>query len=60
MSLAGLEDELRREDGKRCVRPSRHEDGTVLTRDCPVGLRKIRMRMAAALLTAPASRGPLQ
>jgi hypothetical protein len=37
---------------KTCVRFYRREDGTVLTRDCPVGLRALRQRLvrsAAAL-----------
>lgn len=39
--------------GKRvCMRVYRRQDGTILTKDCPVGLRKLqeRLRRAAALL----------
>ncbi len=35
-------------EGRVCVRFYRRPDGTVLTRDCPVGLRWIRTRFAAA------------
>jgi hypothetical protein len=39
-------------EGRLCVRLYRRHDGTVLTRDCPVGLRALRQRLvrsAAAL-----------
>lgn len=43
-----LRDELA--TGKRtCARIFRREDGTVLTKDCPVGLRRIRMRAVRAV-----------
>src|SRR5262245_11466437 len=32
-------------EGKLCARIYRREDGTVLTRDCPVGLAALRKRM---------------
>lgn len=35
-------------EGKMCVRIFRREDGTVLTDDCPVGMKKRRRRRAAA------------
>ena len=45
-------------EGRLCVRLYRRADGTLMTKDCPVGLRAIRMRAAkvagavfAALLT---------
>jgi hypothetical protein len=34
-------------DGKMCVRLYKREDGTVLTNDCPVGVKKRRRRRAA-------------
>lgn len=33
-------------EGTLCVRLYRRADGTVLTRDCPVGLRELRRRLA--------------
>lgn len=42
-------------EGRICARIYRRADGTVLTRDCPVGLRALRRRvskMAGAALTA--------
>ena len=42
-------------EGRICARLYRRADGTVLTRDCPVGLRAVRRRvskMAGAALTA--------
>jgi hypothetical protein len=42
-------------EGRFCARLYRRTDGTVLTRDCPVGLRALRRRvakMAGAALTA--------
>jgi hypothetical protein len=35
-------------EGRACVRFFRRTDGTVLTRDCPVGLRAARRRLARA------------
>jgi len=34
-------------EGKMCVRLYRRDDGTVLTNDCPVGVKKRRRRRAA-------------
>jgi len=45
---------LLRTEGRVCARLYRRADGTVLTRDCPTGLRALRRRasrVAAALLT---------
>jgi hypothetical protein len=44
-----------RTEGRLCARIYRRDDGTILTRDCPVGLRALRRRvskMAGAALTA--------
>ncbi|HEX7139783.1 MAG TPA: carboxypeptidase-like regulatory domain-containing protein [Vicinamibacterales bacterium] len=52
---------LVRSEGRVCARLYRRADGTVLTRDCPRGLRELRRRasriataMVAALLSVPA------
>ena len=37
---------MQEREGRLCVRFYRRADGTVLTRDCPVGLRAIRRRLA--------------
>lgn len=45
-------------EGRLCARLYRRADGTLLTKDCPVGLRALRMRVskrAAALFAAIAS-----
>ncbi len=57
-------------EGRTCVRFYRREDGTVLTRDCPVGLRALRQRfirsaaalagMVVALLTGTLFAGRLK
>ncbi len=39
-------------EGKLCWRFFVRRDGTVLTKDCPVGIRRVRQRMFAALATA--------
>lgn len=42
-------------EGRLCIKLYRRADGTVLTRDCPVGLRALRMRLskrAAAVFAA--------
>ncbi|MBI4346822.1 MAG: hypothetical protein HY553_08195 [Elusimicrobia bacterium] len=41
-------------EGKACVRFYRRADGTVLTSDCPIGLRAVRLRLAklAGVLSA--------
>jgi len=38
-----------------CVRFYRRVDGTVLTQDCPVGVKRVRLRMAAAVSGAAAA-----
>src|SRR5437016_4820592 len=42
---------VRETEGRLCVRYFQRHDGTVITRDCPVGLRAIRKRIAVALVT---------
>jgi hypothetical protein len=49
---------LMRTEGRVCARLYRRADGTVLTRDCPTGLRAVRQRasrVAAALIAAVCS-----
>jgi hypothetical protein len=36
-------------EGRTCIRLFRREDGTLLTRDCPVGLRAVRQRLIRAV-----------
>jgi hypothetical protein len=55
---------IRQKEGRTCVRLYRRRDGTVLTSDCPVGLRAAQRRLAlwlgaaaACLLTLVASVG---
>ncbi len=45
---------IRKTEGRACLRLYRREDGTVITDNCPVGLRKIRdrMRKTAAAVAA--------
>jgi hypothetical protein len=58
MTRAEAEALVSRTEGRMCVRFFRRSDGTVLTQDCPVGLRAVRKRMlmwcgaAAAILFA--------
>jgi hypothetical protein len=58
MSRADAEALVSATEGRMCVRFFRRADGTVLTQDCPVGLRAVRRRMllwcgaAAAILFA--------
>src|SRR6266513_439997 len=55
---------IARNEGRLCVRFYRRADGSIITRDCPVGLRAIRERvsywtkaMSAAALTFLATLG---
>jgi len=36
-------------EGRTCIRLFRRDDGTLLTRDCPVGLRALRQRLVRAV-----------
>lgn len=45
---------VREHEGRLCVRFFRRADGTVLTRDCPWGLRAVRQRMARMVAAAAA------
>lgn len=54
LTASEVEELVMRTQGQLCVRLYRRWDGTVLTRDCPVGLARARMRVAAAMATAAA------
>ncbi|HZL91961.1 MAG TPA: hypothetical protein VFB96_26560 [Pirellulaceae bacterium] len=43
------EDLVRSREGRLCVRFYRRPDGTMLTRDCPVGIRALRQRLVRAV-----------
>jgi len=49
MPRADAEAFVNQAEGRSCVRFFRREDGTVLTRDCPVGLRAIRQRLVRSV-----------
>lgn len=46
MTAAEVESLLRRSGGRVCARMFRRSDGTVITRDCPVGLRAYRKKVS--------------
>jgi hypothetical protein len=48
MTRAEAERLIVEREGPMCVRLYRREDGTVMTSDCPVGLRRLRIRRAVA------------
>jgi hypothetical protein len=70
MPRAEAEAFVAKAEGRTCVRFYRRKDGTVLTRDCPVGLRAVRQRcvrsmaalagMIVALLTGTLFAGRLK
>src|SRR4051812_43515938 len=43
---------VNRAEGRLCVQLLKRQDGTVLTRDCPVGLRALRRKVWRALAAA--------
>jgi len=49
MSRSEAEALIQAREGRTCVRFYRRPDGTVLTRDCPVGLRAVRQRFVRAV-----------
>ena len=51
---AGL---IQRTEGRLCVRLYRRPDGTVITRDCPTGLRAVRRRVGLMLTRVAAACG---
>ncbi len=54
MSRAEAADFIRESEGKACIRMYQRKDGTVITDNCPVGLRKLRDR-SRAIIAACAS-----
>jgi len=56
-NLSGMTQEdaaelLRSREGRLCVRYYQRRDGTILTKDCPVGIRLARRRLANAVACA--------
>jgi len=49
MSRSEAEALIQAREGRTCVRYFRRPDGTLLTRDCPVGLRAVRQRFVRAV-----------
>src|SRR5436853_394632 len=54
MTRAEAEALVRQREGRMCVRLYRRRDGTVLTRDCPIGLAAVRHRLVTGLLAVSA------
>lgn len=52
MSFEDAEAFLRELTGEACVRLYRRKDGTVMTNDCPVGVRNKRVKRAAAVVAS--------
>ncbi len=46
LTAAETERLIREREGRLCIRLYRRADGTVITRDCPTGLRAVRRRLA--------------
>jgi hypothetical protein len=46
MSTLEAESLIARTEGRLCVRYYRRKDGSIITQDCPVGLRKLKRRAA--------------
>ena len=59
MTRREAEQVVREHEGHVCVRFYRRHDGTLLTRDCPVGLRAIRRRIARRLAGVAAMIGAI-
>ena len=54
MTMSEVEELMRSPSGRLCARLYQRKDGTVLTADCPVGLRKVRMRLVASMVASVA------
>jgi hypothetical protein len=52
MTAAEIERMVRGADGRVCARLRRRADGTVLTRDCPIGLRAVRQQAIGVVVRA--------
>ena len=46
MSRSEAEDFIARSEGRVCIRYYRRKDGSIITENCPVGLRALRKRMS--------------
>jgi hypothetical protein len=46
MSRSEAEDFVTRSEGRVCVRYYRRKDGSIITENCPVGLRALRKRLS--------------
>ena len=46
VSRAEAEELIGRADGRLCVRYYRRKDGSILTQNCPVGLRRLKRRLS--------------
>jgi hypothetical protein len=46
MSAQEAESLIARTEGRLCVRYYRRKDGSIITQDCPVGLRRLKQRAA--------------
>ena len=46
MSTLEAESLIARTEGRLCVRYHRRKDGSIITQDCPVGLRRLKQRAA--------------
>ena len=55
LTVAETEQLIAVREGRICIRLYRRADGTVITKDCPVGLRKVRQRMTRIASAAFAS-----
>ena len=55
MTAPEAADLLRNVEGRLCVRFYRRADGTMMTKDCPVGVRAVRQRVARTASVACAS-----
>lgn len=49
MDRAEAEDLIANHSGRLCIRMYKRRDGRVMTKDCPVGVRLVRKRMALRL-----------
>jgi hypothetical protein len=54
LTMSEVETLMRKPNGRLCVRLYQRKDGTVITADCPVGLRKVRMRLASGMIATAA------
>jgi hypothetical protein len=48
MSRGEAEELVQKTEGRLCIRMYQRTDGTVITRDCPVGVRALRKRLVVA------------